>query len=141
MFFYKKSMNKEIQQYLKFLSFSFDELCVDLNLYLGSNDDLRRSTVMKKNLYLEESLNCLIKSFNKEDKSKFLPFNKNFLLQILFNNKISHQLKLNYMNLMIVLFDEVEISNLNFFEIILKILINYGDEIYKKKAEVVFVNL
>ena len=138
---YKKSTDEKIQNFLKKLNFSFDELFIDLNLYLGSNEDLRKSTVIKKILYLNEHLSEVILKFDKPSqntfitKSKFLPFKKNFILQILFNKNIKYELKRNYVVLIIVLFfnQKVKLENLNFFEVILKILMNFGDELISEK--------
>jgi hypothetical protein len=156
--FTKKIANSEyLNTFIKKINFNYDLLVEDLNLYLNSNEDLRKSQILKNVMKIEENLNFIlfndyawVKSNNNPSslgkytpiliKSKFLPFGNNFILQILYNDKISSEVKLNYLTFLTIISYEEKINpeNLNPFEIILKTLIKFKDVINENKAEFIF---
>jgi hypothetical protein len=126
--------HKPLSDFIKKTNFSFDSLNDDLNLYLSSNEDVRRSAMFK---HIFNVNNILYNE--KSHKSKYFPFKKNFILQIIHNDKLQHELKLNYIILIIMLFyDSSEFIEIEPFNLLLKTVIYYRDVIYKNKAEEMF---
>jgi hypothetical protein len=127
---------KEISEFIKISEFSSDDLNIDLNIYLSSNEDVRRSTLFKNIIDLDESPMGIL--YNDEaNKSKYFPFKKNFILQMVHSDKLQPNLKLNYFSLLIILlFNSVDrFNDLNLFEILLRAIVNYKDLILNNKAE------
>ena len=109
------------------IQFDFNELDVDLNFYLESNEELRKSTYSKKifSLLSTDKMDCLI----YENKgSKYFPFESNFINQILFNDKAKSEIKISYLiMLMIFWYEEDYTSQLSVtpFEIAIRFLMSF----------------
>ena len=122
----KTEKNKNI---LGNIQIDFNELDVDLNFYLESNEELRKSTYSKKifSLMSTDKMDCLI--YDNENKgSKYFPFESNFINQILFNDKAKSEIKISYLiMLMIFWYDEDYTSQLSVtpFEIAIRFLMSF----------------
>jgi len=120
--------------------FDYKEIEDDLNFYLYSNDDLRQSTYYKRifslihnnerlkniNLNLDNDANANHRLFD----SKYFPFDNNFIYQIIGNDKAKVSIKINYLLILTLLYEQENIENIinSFsntitpFEIIIKFL-------------------
>ena len=118
--------------------FNYKEIEDDLNFYLYSNDDLRKSTFYKKifcfihNNERLKKLNQIIENNNnKIFDSKYFPFDNNFIYQIIGNDKANISIKINYLLILILLYEGENLENfinkisgtITPFEIIIKFLI------------------
>ena len=116
--------------------FDYKEIEDDLNFYLYSNDDLRKSIYYKRIYSLinnNERLNNLTLESYTNDKlfdSKYFPFDNNFIYQILGNDKAKVSIKINYLLILSLLYENEDIENIIMsfsniitpFEIIVKFL-------------------
>ena len=120
--------------------FDYKEVEDDLNFYLYSNDDLRQSIYYKRifslihnnerlkniNLNLDNDTNANQRLFD----SKYFPFDNNFIYQIIGNDKAKVSIKINYLLILTLLYENENIENIinSFsntitpFEIIIKFL-------------------
>ena len=114
--------------------FDYKEIEEDLNFYLYSNEDLRKSTFYKRLFSLINNnerlnnLNLMISQDNNNasnDKifdSKYFPFDSNFIYQILSNEKSKVSIKINYLLILTLLYEKENIqkiiSNTSTFNII-----------------------
>ena len=120
--------------------FDYKEIEDDLNFYLYSNDDLRQSIYYKRifslihnnerlkkiNLILDNDTNPNQKLFD----SKYFPFDNNFIYQIIGNDKAKVSIKINYLLILTLLYENENIENIIYkfsntitpFEIIIKFL-------------------
>ena len=114
--------------------FDYKEIEEDLNFYLYSNEDLRKSTFYKRLFSLIHNnerlnnLNLMISQDNNNasnDKifdSKYFPFDSNFIYQILSNEKSKVSIKINYLLILTLLYEKENIqkiiSNTSTFNII-----------------------
>ena len=104
--------------------FDYKEIEEDLNFYLYSNEDLRKSTFYKRIFSLihnDERLNNLnlIISSNNADlnnnnifDSKYFPFDSNFIYQIINNEKSKISIKVNYLLILTLLYENEDIQNI-----------------------------
>ena len=104
--------------------FDYKEIEEDLNFYLYSNDDLRKSTFYKRIFSLIHNnerlnnLNLIISQNNtnaNNDKifdSKYFPFDSNFIYQILSNEKSKVSIKINYLLILTLLYEKENIQNI-----------------------------
>ena len=104
--------------------FDYKEIEEDLNFYLYSNDDLRKSTFYKRIFSLIHNnerlnnLNLIISQDNNSinnDKifdSKYFPFDSNFIYQILNNEKSKVSIKINYLLILTLLYEKENIQNI-----------------------------
>ena len=124
--------------------FNYKEIEDDLNFYLYSNDDLRKSTFYKRIFSLInnnerlDNLNLIISQENidvntvKVFDSKYFPFDSNFIYQIISNEKAKVSIKINYLLILTLLYENENIENImintsssNFitpFEIVIKFI-------------------
>jgi len=120
--------------------FDYKEVEDDLNFYLYSNDDLRQSIYYKRifslihnnerlkniNLNLDNDIHANQRLFD----SKYFPFDNNFIYQIIGNDKAKVSIKINYLLILTLLYENENIENIinSFsntitpFEIIIKFL-------------------
>jgi hypothetical protein len=104
--------------------FDYKEIDEDLNFYLYSNEDLRKSTFYKRIFSLIHNnerlnnLNLIISQDNNSinnDKifdSKYFPFDSNFIYQILNNEKSKVSIKINYLLILTLLYEKENIQNI-----------------------------
>ena len=104
--------------------FDYKEIEEDLNFYLYSNDDLRKSTFYKRIFSLIHNnerlnnLNLIISQNNtnaNNDKifdSKYFQFDSNFIYQILSNEKSKVSIKINYLLILTLLYEKENIQNI-----------------------------
>lgn len=104
--------------------FDYKEIEEDLNFYLYSNEDLRKSTFYKRLFSLIHNnerlnnLNLMISQDNNNasnDKifdSKYFPFDSNFIYQILSNEKSKVSIKINYLLILTLLYEKENIQNI-----------------------------
>ena len=104
--------------------FDYKEIEEDLNFYLYSNDDLRKSTFYKRIFSLINNnerlnnLNIIISQDNSNiitDKifdSKYFPFDSNFIYQIISNEKAKVSIKVNYLLMLTLLYENENIENI-----------------------------
>ena len=104
--------------------FDYKEIEDDLNFYLYSNDDLRKSTLYKRifcfihNNERLNNLNLIISQENTDtntDKifeSKYFPFDSNFIYQIISNEKAKVSIKINYLLILTLLYENENIDNI-----------------------------
>ena len=133
----KKLENSKIENINKY--FDYKEIEDDLNFYLYSNDDLRKSIYYKRIFSLInnnerlKNINLIIENNNNKDKlfdSKYFPFDNNFIYQIISNDKAKVSIKINYLLILTLLYENENIENIikSFssiitpFEIVIKIL-------------------
>ena len=118
--------------------FDFKEIEDDLNFYLYSNDDLRKSIYYKRVFRLIHNnerlrdINIILESDNNEKifDSKYFPFDNNFIYQILGNDKAKISIKINYLLILTILYENENLENIKNsfssiitpFEIIIKFL-------------------
>ena len=118
--------------------FEFKEIEDDLHFYLYSNDDLRKSIFYKRAFSLIhnnerlKNINLILENdnINKLFESKYFPFDNNFIYQIIGNNNAKISIKINYLLILTLLYENENIENIlnSFssiitpFEIIIKIL-------------------
>ena len=118
--------------------FDYKEIEDDLNFYLYSNDDLRKSVFYKRAFRLIHNnqrlnnINLILENNNNDNlfDSKYFPFDNNFIYQIIGNDKAKVSIKLSYLLILTLLYENENIENMikNFseiitpFEIIIKIL-------------------
>ena len=116
--------------------FDYKEIEDDLNFYLYSNDDLRKSTFYKRifsfihNNERLKNINQISENNSKIFDSKYFPFDNNFIYQIIGNDKANISIKINYLLILTLLYEGENIENIinNFsgtitpFEIIIKFL-------------------
>lgn len=128
----KNVLSRKTEKYKNILGniqIDFNELDVDLNFYLESNEELRKSTYSKKifSLLSTDKMDCLI--YDTENKgSKYFPFESNFINQILFNDKAKNEIKISYLiMLMIFWYGEDYTSQLSVtpFEISIRFLMSF----------------
>ena len=131
---YKTGTNENLNLFLKDTNYNYENLDEDLNIYLNSNEDYRRSVLFKKIMWINENIPTII--YNDNIKSKYFPFKNNFILQVLYNHNIISEVKLNYMKLFVIIFFNT--NYINYFEILLNILLHFKDIIFKNNAEKVF---
>ena len=110
---------KDINNY-----FDYKEIEEDLNFYLYSNEDLRKSTFYKRVFSLihnNERLNNLnLITLEDETKantdkifdSKYFPFDSNFIYQILSNEKSKVSIKINYLLILTLLYENENLQNI-----------------------------
>ena len=123
--------------------FDYKEIEEDLNFYLYSNDDLRKSTFYKRifslinnnerlnNLNLVLTPNVINVNNEKIFDSKYFPFDSNFIYQILSNDKSKVSIKINYLIILTLLYENENIENIisntsniiTPFEIVIKIIL------------------
>ena len=123
--------------------FDYKEIEEDLNFYLYSNDDLRKSTFYKRifslinnnerlnNLNLVLTPNVINVNNEKIFDSKYFPFDSNFIYQILSNDKSKVSIKINYLLILTLLYENENIENIvsntsniiTPFEIVIKIIL------------------
>ena len=123
--------------------FDYKEIEEDLNFYLYSNDDLRKSTFYKRifslinnnerlnNLNLVLTPNVINVNTEKIFDSKYFPFDSNFIYQILSNDKSKVSIKINYLIILTLLYENENIENIisntsniiTPFEIVIKIIL------------------
>ena len=133
----KKLESSKIEKINKY--FDYKEIEDDLNFYLYSNDDLRKSIYYKRifsfinNNERLKNINLIVGNDNSNDKlfeSKYFPFDNNFIYQILGNDKAKVSIKINYLLILTLLYENENIDNIinSFystitpFEIIIKFL-------------------
>ena len=104
--------------------FDYKEIEEDLNFYLYSNEDLRKSNFYKRLFSLIHNnerlnnLNLMISQDNNNvnnDKifdSKYFPFDSNFIYQILSNEKSKVSIKINYLLILTLLYEKENIQNI-----------------------------
>ena len=104
--------------------FDYKEIEEDLNFYLYSNEDLRKSIFYKRIFSLIHNnerlnnLNLIISQDNNSvisDKifdSKYFPFDSNFIYQILSNEKSKVSIKINYLLILTLLYEKENIQNI-----------------------------
>ena len=104
--------------------FDYKEIEEDLNFYLYSNDDLRKSTFYKRIFSLINNnerlnnLNIIISQNNSNiitDKifdSKYFPFDSNFIYQIISNEKAKVSIKVSYLLILTLLYENENIENI-----------------------------
>ena len=138
--------------------FDYKEIEDDLNFYLYSNDDLRKSIYYKRifsfinnnerlnnlNLNLDNNINNNDKLFD----SKYFPFDNNFIYQILGNDKAKVSIKTSYLLILTLLYENEDIERIinSFsniitpFEIIIKFIttINLSEFNKNKKLNDLF---
>ena len=118
--------------------FEFKEIEDDLRFYLYSNDDLRKSIFYKRVFSLIhnnerlKNINLMLEDNNNDKlfESKYFPFDNNFIYQIIGNNNAKISIKINYLLILTLLYENENIENIinSFssittpFEIIIKIL-------------------
>ena len=110
---------KDINNY-----FDYKDIEEDLNFYLYSNDDLRKSTFYKRIFSLihnNERLNNLNLIVSEDEAksnisnlfdSKYFPFDSNFIYQILSNEKSKVSIKINYLLILTLLYENENIQNI-----------------------------
>ena len=125
----KIEINKENQKY-----FEYKSIEEDLNFYLYSNEDLRQSTFYKKIFKLSETNNERLKNIIYKENifsSKYFPFDNNFILQVISNDKAKVSIKINYLLIFMILYENENIDsvqNINTpFELMIKFLVNFAD--------------
>ena len=98
--------------------FNYTEIEEDLNFYLYSNDDLRKSTFYKRIFSLIHNnerlhnINLILSENNKIFDSKYFPFDSNFIFQIISNEKAKISIKINYLLILIILYENENIQNI-----------------------------
>jgi hypothetical protein len=104
--------------------FDYKEIEEDLNFYLYSNEDLRKSTFYKRIFSLIHNderlnnLNLIISSNNSNIStnnifdSKYFPFDSNFIYQIINNEKSKISIKVNYLLILTLLYENEDIQNI-----------------------------
>ena len=124
--------------------FGYKEIEDDLNFYLYSNDDLRKSIYYKRifslmnnnerlqniHLILDNNYNSINSVSDKLFDSKYFPFDNNFIYQIIGNDKANVSIKINYLLILTLLYEKEDIENIIMsfsniitpFEIIIKFL-------------------
>lgn len=129
-YFYKKYSSFEGEKTFPFISYKkIDE---DLNFYLNSNEDLRRSTYLKRLMWIQSEELVKISIISTENDiqhrmSKYFPFDNNFLYQILYNKEVHSAMKINYLVIVIILFHDEKLtySTNDLFELYLRTLIAF----------------
>jgi hypothetical protein len=136
-FNYEIYTQKDLSNLISKTNFNQEILFEDFNLYLNSNEDLRRSTIYKKIITIDENLNNITET---KFKSKYFPFTNNFILQIILSEKIASDVKINYLILMSCILSGFEknkeeliehIFSFDLFEIFLMTLINFKDRVIR----------
>ena len=132
----KKLENSKIEKINNL--FDYKEIEDDLNFYLYSNDELRKSIFYKRAFRLINNnerlnnINLILENNNNDNLfgSKYFPFDNNFIYQIIGNDKAKVSIKKNYLLILTLLYENENIENIlknSFdtitpFEIIIKIL-------------------
>ena len=91
----------------KKIEINFNDIEIDLNFYLDSNEDLRKSIFYKKIFLLSnnhESLKEIVNNNSILINSKYFPFDNNFIFQMIYNDKGKESIKINYLIILMILF-------------------------------------
>ena len=110
--FIKNIIGRKYQEikniFQKEIEINFNEIEEDLNFYLDSNEDLRKSMFYKKIFLLSHNHESLNEIINNNSflliNSKYFPFDNNFIFQIIYNEKAKESIKINYMIILMLLF-------------------------------------
>ena len=91
----------------KKIEINFNDIEIDLNFYLDSNEDLRKSIFYKKIFLLSDNHESLKEIVNNNSiliNSKYFPFDNNFIFQMIYNDKGKESIKINYLIILMILF-------------------------------------
>ena len=92
----------------KEIEINFNDIEIDLNFYLDSNEDLRKSIFYKKIFLLSDNHESLKEIVNNNSflliNSKYFPFDNNFIFQMIYNDKAKESIKINFMIILMILF-------------------------------------
>ena len=114
------------------INLDFNSIDVDLNFYLESNEELRRSTYCKK-VFMSSKTNDRIDKVIFETNthsSKYFPFDNNFIYQIIVNPKAKNDIKINYLLILLILSigekDSSTYISVSPFEIALRFMMSFN---------------
>ena len=129
-----KTIEKDISNFD--IELFYKEIETDLNFYLDSNENYRKSILDKKIFMLAKNNHTIpIIVYNETlstNKSKYFPFEQNFIFQILYNDKAQISIKINYLIILFFLcYNEDYFNDINKdkviitpFEICLRFILN-----------------
>ena len=96
--------------------FDYKEIEDDLNFYLYSNDDLfyKRAFRLIHNNQRLNNINLILEKNNNDNlfDSQYFPFDNNFIYQIIGNDKAKVSIKINYLLILTLLYENEKISKI-----------------------------
>ena len=116
------------------LSLDLNSLGTDLNFYLESNEELRKSIYAKKIFLLvnsTEKLDTMIFDFSSKGGNNYFPFDNNFLFQMVTNKRAKTGIKVNYLIILMILWYGEDYQNrkdITPFEILLRFILSFEQE-------------
>ena len=143
---YKMEKFEELKTFYVNIKYDIRSIIEEIYLYISSNEELRRSKILNNLMYYNEKISHVIFEITEKDLI-FLPFEKNFLLQMLFKDNYDSEAKLKVMSLIILIYSSDKgcffnyIENYDFFIILIKTFNSFKDVIWKNKAELIFSHL